>query len=134
MLFNFFKKNKKTMVPELESASENNSIIFLLDSKTNNQPYVKMNIIDTSDEQCSRYAEMLFNINAGMYHQSILDLMVNMGQTDATIKKFIHNVLLIWAKKMKDSDTYTTANSQFPKWNNNKPQVLPTDFNKYVSK
>lgn len=103
---------------------EGNYIVFSLDPKSNNEPHIKIRIDDTSHATCYKFAEMLYDLNSGLYHESIIKLMSQMGQQDSEIKIFIETAMLYW--------TYLLNKQQNKEQPTDKPMIMPTDFNKYA--
>lgn len=102
-----------------------NYILFELD-KDGDIPNVKLKIMDTSDASSEKFAEMLYNINKGIYNQSILDLLLDVGAQDSTINNYINSTIVWWKIFNAQSGNLTTKKHH--------PIVKPTDFNRYVTK
>lgn len=115
------KSNNITNIDD--SPLEGNHIVFSLDPKSNNEPHIKIRIDDTSHAACSKFAEMLHDLNSGLYHESIIKLMLQMSQQDSEIKTFIETTMLYW--------TYL-LNKQNKEQTTDKPMIMPTDFNKHA--
>jgi hypothetical protein len=118
--------NKESDI-EKNIANKNNCIIIYIDNKTQ-EPIIKTHIYDLSDKACRSYAEMLFNLNAGLYQQSIFDLLSGLGKQDEDVGAFITNVILNWMYISKDAE----LSYQEKEWNNNKPLVSPINFGKHA--
>lgn len=116
------KANKKN-----DTKSEGNCIIFSLDSLSNNDPFIKIKIENTSTEDSIKFAELLRDVTDGLYNDSITNLMLKMTDQDLHIKKFIHSTVLHWIFLLKnqncnDTDLLNKIQDQ--------PMIMPTDFNK----
>jgi hypothetical protein len=129
-----FKPKITEPVSDLSSQENNNTnhIAFIMKSINDQDPYVKINVVDTSKDASMQFAEMLFNINAGYYHQSILDLMLKMSSTDDSIREFIENTIIFWTIKLKQQSIDGVENKTTE--DNNQPYISPMDFNKHATK
>lgn len=111
------------------SAIGGNSITFFIDLEKDSEPNVKISITDTTEQGCKKFSELLFDLNSGEYHKSILDLLINMGKQDDQIQKFVETSVLYWSYLLHAKNTeYKYNKTNF--WKENKPLIMPTDFNK----
>lgn len=100
-----------------------NCIIFSLDPN-NNEPHIKIRIEDTSNEICSKFGELLYDINNGSYKESIIKLMLQMSGQDTEIKKFMESTIIYWSFLLNKAENRNLFDFK------DKPLVMPTDFNK----
>lgn len=127
IFFSFYKKPEQIEdISDIDKNVHNNYVSFYIDKNTK-EPTIRTNIYDTSDEACQKYAEMLFNLNSGLYQQSIFDLLSGMSKQDEEIAAFITNVILNWMYISKDAE----LSYEQKQWNNNKPIISPTNFGKH---
>lgn len=109
------------------TAPEGNCIIFSLDPKSNDEPFIKIKIENTSNEDSIKFAQLLCDVTDGLYNESIINLMLKMTDQDLQIKKFVHSTILNWTLLVK---TYNKSNKDLSSNNDNQPLIMPTDFNK----
>lgn len=100
-----------------------NYISFIIDPNRINEPNVKISIIDTTNDSCKQFAEMIYSLNAGEYQQSITELLLNMGKQDAKIQKFVETTIVYWEYLMRSRKMSSSQSI-------NDPLIMPTDFNK----
>jgi hypothetical protein len=134
MIFKLIKQifNKKPYnhIEKLTNAndfSNHNYLLFYIDNN-NYEPNIKTNIVNLSDRSCEKYAQMLFNLNSGLYKQSIFDLLTSLSKQDININAFMENVILNWMYMVRDNEDI----KENKEWNDNKPIVSPTSFSKYA--
>lgn len=101
--------------------SEGNCIIFSLDQKSNDEPFIKIKIQNISTNDSIKFAQLLYDITGGLYNDSIINLMLKMTEQDLHIRQFINSTILNWGLLSKD---YNRSNTD------NQPVIMPTDFNK----
>ena len=65
-------------------------IKFLLDK--DNNPYVKISISDTSLESADKFAALLYDINKGLYLESMVQVLIEMGGQDININKYVKRI------------------------------------------
>lgn len=129
-ILNWIFQNKT--IPENKSntyLSSGNCIVFSLNPESNNDPYIKIIIDDTSVMSSVKFAELLYDIFTGMYNESTINLMMKMSNENPELKQFIHSCILNWSLLARHNDH---ANKPFENKNyeENIPVVMPTDFNK----
>lgn len=107
---------------------ENNSIIFSL-SKNKDDPLIKIDLVNMSEEDCKNYANMIFNINFGLYENTIFSLLKKIGKEDIDSGAFTKNLAMYYLFKAKDLETKIKADEDPI---TNKPVVSPTEFQKYA--
>lgn len=119
---NIFKKP----VIEQNKDIKCNYITFLVDNETK-EPYIKINIQNLTESDAKLFGEMLFDIHAGLYQSSILDILVDFSKQDDFINKFVMNTILNWHSLFSKNDT--TPETEEKPWLK-KPQISPIEFNK----
>lgn len=107
-----------------------NAITFFIDLEHDSEPNVKISITDTTDEACKKFSELLFDLNSGEYHKSILDLLLNIGKQDEQIQKFVETGILYWSYLLHAKNTEYKYHKTNSSWKEYKPLIMPTDFNK----
>lgn len=107
--------------------SEGNCIIFSLDPKSNDEPFIKIKIENTSNEDSVKFAQLLCDITDGLYNESIINLMLKMTDQDLEIRKFVHSTIMNWSFIVK---SYNKLDKDLSSKNDNQPVIMPTDFNK----
>lgn len=110
--------------PIKNSEPEPNKIEFLVDS--NNNPYIKISILNTDSSDAKNFADLIFNIVGGSYVDSIIKTMLDLSKEDDTIKTFVTQTLI----------QYSLLNSQYlsnvlNSTTTNSPIVKPSEFIKY---
>jgi len=126
-LFSKSNKRNKSLSTDTKSLLETNYILITFDPK-DNEPYIKLNLSDLSDHARDQYALTLFNLNTGRYHQSFLDLLLDMSHQDLTINRFIQTLIIRWSNLVKNSP----QDLQTSTIDSNQPIVSPMDFNKHA--
>lgn len=106
---------------------EDNSIIFSL-PKNKDSPLIKINLVNMSEEDCKNYAHMIFNMNFGLYENTIFDLLSKIGKEDIESEAFTKNVAMYYVFKVKDLENKLRTEDPIK----NKPVVSPTEFQKYA--
>lgn len=104
-----------------------NYITFLVDKETK-EPYIKMNIQHLTEDESKAYGEMLFDINAGLYQASILDILVDFSKQDDDINTFVKNTILHWHALSSIKNELVSGVVEKP-WLK-RPQISPIEFNK----
>lgn len=127
-MMNIYQKIKSYFYSENQSQNLPNNYIMLSLDDHNNDPHIKVVISDLSDLSCEKYAEMIFDLNKGLYYQSIIDLLLRMSKEDKDIGKYIES-LIIYLGILTQKHSLST--SKFD--NKNSPMIMPTEFNKYVT-
>jgi|694.fasta_scaffold114897_6 hypothetical protein len=92
-------------------------IKFLLDK--DNNPYVKISISDTSLESADKFAALLYDINKGLYLESMVQVLIEMGGQDININKYVKRIFKEW---------YTIEDKVKSSSSSSEPYVKPTDF------
>jgi hypothetical protein len=110
-MFNFFKKDEEVQL--------RNSITFGLNTDTN-EPFFKINILDTELKQAEYFGRLLSDITIGLYKHDIMKTMVDMSKQDVHINQFMQKTLLVWASYL---DLGTNKKTR--------PIVPPSQFTKY---
>lgn len=118
---------KKIFFSFIDKIAYNNYLLFYIDKNTK-EPIIKTNIYDVSDEACQKYTQMLFNLNSGLYQESIFNLLSAISKQDEDVEAFIKNVILNWMYISKDAQ----LSYEEKEWANNKPIISPTNFGKYA--
>lgn len=103
-----------------------NSVVLSSNTEIDNEPNVKIRIEDTSTDACRKFAEMLYELNTGSYHETIIRLMVQMSDQDDEIKKFMETAILYWGFLLNNKKLNMNNNEEYI----DKPLIMPTDFNK----
>ena len=106
---------------------EGNCIIFSLDPKSNDEPFIKIRIENTSNEDSIKFAQLLCDITDGLYSDSIVNLMLKMTDQNLEIKQFVHSTIMNWSFLIK---SYNESNKDLLSKIDNQPVIMPTDFNK----
>lgn len=105
-----------------------NYITFLIDEESG-EPYIKMSLKDLSDTAAKNYGEMLYDINAGLYNESILKILVDFSKEDEKINKFVKDVIMYWYSSLTLKGSYIDDKNTEKPWLK-RPQISPIDFNK----
>lgn len=127
-----FKKwlEKQDNAKEISNSdSEHNYIKFLIDRNTK-EPYIKMSIKNLTEEDAKLYGELLFDINAGLYQSSIINILVDFSKEDTEIHKFVISTINNW-HKLSSIENEKICNADKKPWLK-KPQISPLDFNKHA--
>jgi hypothetical protein len=127
ILCNYLGKKKSTTNSSLP---ECNFILLTMNPK-DKEPYIKLNISDISHDACMQYAETLCNLNVGKYHQSFIDLLLEISNQDIHINKFIQSLIIQWGYNIKSNNLSISENDS-TNIDDNKPIVSPMDFNKHA--
>ena len=109
-MFNFFKKKDVEL---------HNSITFGLNTDTN-EPFLKINILDTELKQAEYFGRLLNDITIGLYKHDIMKTMVDMSKQDLHINQFMQKTLLVWASYLDIGSNKKTQ-----------PIVPPSQFTKH---
>jgi hypothetical protein len=138
LFLNWFNKKYNNQNLKIKADVRNidnntNYILISSDKKDNYEPYIKIHLVDLSKDGCEKFSEILFHLNRGEYHQSFIDLLLQMGDQDHEIKQFVQSLIIYWGILIKQA-TLENNSSQEPldKKLNTKPLISPTDFNKNV--
>ena len=123
---NIFKKPNHPKEPEDKDLGYN-YITFLVDKETK-EPYIKMNIQHLTYEDSKLYGEMLFDITAGLYQASMLDILVDFSKQDDDINSFVKNTILHWHALSSIKNELVSGVVEKP-WLK-RPQISPIEFNK----
>lgn len=126
-LISLFKTKESKEVANADS--EHNYIKFLIDKETK-EPYIKMSIKNLSEEDAQLYGELLFDINAGLYQSSIIDILVDFSKEDEKIHKFVMKTIVDW-HHLSSAKNEMVSNKDIKPWLK-KPQISPLDFNKHA--
>lgn len=127
-LFNkLFQNTTKSEVNNLTIPLNSNYILITSDADLNYEPHIKLHVVDLSDEACEKFTESLYHLNAGQYHQSFINLMLDMSHQDKDINKFIQSSIIYWSYLIKKNGLTTSSTENI---DTNKPLVSPLDFNK----
>lgn len=128
-IFAFQKKSKCNILNEPEG-----NYILITFPKNCKEPYIRLNVTDLSQEECTRYSQALFNLNSGRYHQSFLDLLKEMSHQDVTINKFIQALILHWSYLIKANSDISSAIPESKNLidNDYDPIISPMEFNKHA--
>lgn len=110
-MFDFFKKTDPTKL--------DNSITFGFNTNTD-EPYVKINIIDTDLKQAEYFGRLLKDITLGSYKHDIVKIMLDMSKKDLSINMFMQKSLAVWVSSLDLQSKQT-----------NEPIILPSQFSKY---
>jgi hypothetical protein len=103
---------------------KNNSInIDILDK----HPYLKILVFNTSNDDAKILAEVIHDINSGLYLESIVTTLIEMSKKDQDIYKFVSNVFLELKKLHKTNDSMINSTLE-----DNEPEVKPTHFHSMV--
>lgn len=118
----FFTKIKKLLIKEKPSSEEtDNFLTFIIDK--NGNAFIKIIINDTSEISSLRFANMINNINYGLFHNSILDVLLKESNHSEDYKQFKQNVIEYWNIA---ATTYHTNESDIVE----EPFVSPLAFSK----
>lgn len=109
-MFDFFKKRDLTQL--------DNSITFGFNADTD-EPYVKINIMNTSLEQAEYFGKLLKDITLGSYKHDIVKIMLDMSKKDLSINQFMQKSLAVWVAYLNLEPKQT-----------NDPIILPSQFSK----
>lgn len=126
-LISLFKTKESKEV--VNADSEHNYIKFLIDKETK-EPYIKMSVKNLSEEDAQLYGGLLFDINAGLYQSSIIDILVDFSKEDEKIRQFVMNAIVDW-HNLSSAKNEIVSNKDIKPWLK-KPQISPLDFNKYA--
>ena len=126
-IFSFKSKTKsKTKSIDTSIIQDTNYILITSNPENQYEPYIKLHVVDLSDEACEKFTEALFHLNRGEYHQSFINLMLEMSHQDKDINKFMQQSIIYWSYLFKKGGGDIINNEQ----NLNKPLISPTEFNK----
>ena len=114
-MFNFFKKDEV----KDEDALLRNSITFGLNTDTN-EPFLKINILETELKQAEYFGKLLNDITTGLYKHDIMKTMIDMSKQDLYINQFMQKTLLVWASHLDLGSNKKT-----------RPIIPPSQFTKY---
>lgn len=132
---NFFKKISGYF-SQRESKSDgedlNNRMVISLNPKRGGEPFIKIIVGETSDDSAKQFAEMLFNVNSGLYYGSIVDLLISMSKEDDEINRFMKSAMVYWSHLIQESNDSNYDRLDKIKWSDDKPLIKPTEFNKYA--
>lgn len=119
ILNSFLHKKKEESTSRYENKTyDTNGITFILDE--NNEPYIHISVTNLDDNKAVFFARMLFEINTGIYAESILDILQKLAQQDDSIKLFVSKVVASWGLYNELQNNNTNQQTE--------PMVKPTDF------
>lgn len=122
---NLLNKTRRVTRANEALPNDQNYILITLDSNEKYEPYIKLHFIDLSDNAREKFTEALYHLNNGEYHQSFINLMLEMSHQDEEIRKFVQSSIIYWGYLIKQLGINNTTTSEI-----NKPLISPTDFNK----
>lgn len=125
ILSKLFNQNNHKFVGDEESG---NYITFSLNPKSNNEPYIKIKIEDTSTLASHEFAVLLLDIFSGIYSEAVINLMLKMSNENEDIKNFVNSCILRWSSLTKEINANMLQNSD--SMEDDIPVITPTHFNK----
>lgn len=124
-IINYFTKNSRN-IPE--DIVEHNSLDIIMDSP---DPMLKIVVVDTSENEAKRFANMLYDLHQGDHINTIIRILADMAQNDTTIRSFVGLVLVEWSAKYKNN-TIPRNVQNYQANIDNEPAIKPTHFFKFM--
>jgi hypothetical protein len=123
-LFDFLRINKIKKQPKEDIP---NSITFTLEKNKEN-PTIKINLFNLSEDDCKNYAAMIFNMNFGLYENTIFNILNDISKQDEEVEAFTKNATMYYVFKVKDLEKKILKENPL----SYKPIISPTEFQKYA--
>lgn len=114
---NIFHKIKQWLIKSEQKTDDNQLTAIHLILDKDNEPYIKITVVDTSDDAADVFALMLTGIHHGKYLDAVLKVLVEIGSQDKQINNFVKRVFNQWSSLENKHEQDLLS-----------PQVKPTEF------